>query len=236
VVVSCCVECLGFRGAHLLCAARPVLSISVVRDLLVLALASPDAAADCARDAHAQTHRRRNDDKSDDDLNPQPLLACQILEQVAAAGALVRLPLVDDSLARRPHGALLDAAIDRRLGLLCGGGGQREAGLGVALERVHVEVCLALGRAAGVHGAAGLGVLVEGRVGVRRVDGHLLGCCVGGRRRHGGLGRGGRAQRGRWVRLGRARGSLDGDAEGDGLCHCDVGKECLTRGRTVCRA
>lgn len=148
---------------------------SVVWNLLALALAGPDTAADCARDAHAQADGGGNDEESNDDLSPQPLLAGQVLEQVAAALALVDLPLVHDGLSRGPHGALLDAAVDRDLGLLCGGGGEGRAGLDVALEGVDVEVRLALGRAGGVHGAAGFGVLVEGRVRVRRVDGQFLG-------------------------------------------------------------
>jgi hypothetical protein len=212
----------------------------MLRNLLALAIARPHAATDGARDAHAQAHRRGHDDKSDDDLSPQPLLAGQVLEQIAAARALVRLPLVHDGLARRPHGALLDAAVDGRLGLLCRGRREREPGFDIALGDVHVEVCLALDGAAGVERAAGLGVLVEGRVRVRRVrrvEGHFLLCefCRGGR--HGRLGGGGRAQ-GR-LRLGQTQGSLDCDAKGDGLVllvcrHCDVCvRGCFTRGRTV---
>lgn len=150
------------------------LSSSVVWNFLALALASPDSAADSARDAHAQAHCRGNDEESNDDLSPQPLLAGQVLEQIAAAGALVDLPLVHDGLPRGPHGAFLDSAIDGDLGLLCGGGGEGGAGLEVALEGVDVEVRLALGSAGGVHGAACFGVLVEGRVRVGRVDGHFL--------------------------------------------------------------
>jgi hypothetical protein len=196
-----------------------------VWDLGALALAGPDSTADSTRNAHAQAHGRSDDDESDDDLSPQPLLVGQVLEQVAAARALVCLPLVQDGLSRGPHGALLDPAVDRHLGLLCGGGGEGRAGFDVALERVDVEVRLALGRAGGVQRAAGLGVLVEGRVGVRGVNVHLLLGEVGGGGRHGRLGGGGRAQsRRRYV---GARGPLDGDAKGDGAvllvcCHCDV--------------
>jgi hypothetical protein len=195
---SVVVSCDGQRETYSLrtCPSSQLSCHSVVRNLLVPALTGPDTSAHGARDSHAQTDGGSDDDESNDDLSPQSLLAGQVLEQVAALRALVCLPLVHDSLSRWPHGALLDAAVDRRLGLLCGGGGQGQAGLDITLERVHVEVDLALGRAAGVHGAAGLGVLVEGRVGVRRVEGRLLLGEIGRGRRHGGLGGGGRAQRG----------------------------------------
>lgn len=104
------------------------------------------------------------------------------MEGAAALCALAALLLVHDSLARGPHCALLDAAVDGGLGLLCGSLGEWEAALQVTFVDIDVEVCLG-GRGGvhgGVHGAAGVWVLVEGREGVRRVEGHVL--FIGGRR------------------------------------------------------
>lgn len=97
------------------------------------------------------------------------------------------LPLLEHGLPRWPHRAVLDlsdAAIDRDLGqLLCGGGGERYAGLKVALECIDLKVRLALWCTDVVDRAASFRVLVECRVGVGRVNGNLLGggvgCCCG---------------------------------------------------------
>jgi hypothetical protein len=167
--------------------SRPVAS-SVVRDLLVLAIAGPHTTTDGSRYAYTETHGSSDDDESDGDLSPHSLLAGHVPEEGTATLALVRLPLVQHSLPRRPHGALLDAAIDRMLRLLlCGGDREGHAALDIAFVFADgdAEMCLALGGAL-VEGATrlaeGFGVLVEGRVGVRRVGRPLLlgSLCVGG--------------------------------------------------------
>ena len=43
---------------------------SVVRNLLALAVASPDTTADSPRDAYTETDRGADDEERDDDLDP----------------------------------------------------------------------------------------------------------------------------------------------------------------------
>lgn len=113
------------------------------------------------------------------------------MEEAAALCALGELLLVEHCLARGPHCAFLDTAVDGHLGLLGGGGGEGGARLQVAIVDVDIDVEVGLGVARGVHGAACVGVLVEGREGVRRVEGGVLLVLGGG---HLGVGRGRGAQ------------------------------------------
>ena len=83
-----------------------------VGDLLGSAFASPYATADSPRDSNTEADGSAYDEKSDDDLSPHSLLVGQVAEESTATLALVRLPLVQYSLPRGPHCALLDAAID----------------------------------------------------------------------------------------------------------------------------
>ena len=71
---------------------------SAVRDFLALAVAGPYTTADRSRNTNTKTDRSTYDEESDDDLDPQPLLAGQALEEIAALFALVVLSLVEHSL------------------------------------------------------------------------------------------------------------------------------------------
>ena len=71
---------------------------SAMRDLLALAVTSPYTTTDSPRDTYTKTDRSANDEERDDDLDPQPLLAGQALEEVATLLALVVPSLVEHSL------------------------------------------------------------------------------------------------------------------------------------------
>ena len=145
------------------------------------------------------------------------------MEEAAALCALGALLLVEHCLARGPHCALLDTSIDGYLGLLGGGSRERESRLEVAIADVDIDAEVGLGGHRGVHGAACVGVLVEGGEGVRRVEGRIL-LIVGGGHLRVGRGRGaqgvllgvdgGTKRHGLLVGQGRHLGSRRGEAAG----------------------
>lgn len=140
----------------------------------------PDSTTHSLGDAHAGASGSGDKEQSNDDLNPKSLLVAQIVEETAALCTLVELLLLHDCLARRPHGALLYASIDRNLWLLRRGCRQGNTGLEVSFVNVDIKMRFALGRE--VHGASCVRVLVEGGEGIRGVEVLVL---FVPRRRHG---------------------------------------------------